>query len=328
MFKMKKIISFSILLLFMYSASAQIVKAVFPEANFLQVAADTSDTNAAGGGAAKPKPVRKFNGNNGLSFSQVSYSDSWESGGVPNLTLRATSNLSFTYKRCLWYFQSVFDGAYAMTWDNVNYLQKKEDRFQFTNTLGLRTAEKSKFYYTALVDLKSQFTPGYRSPADRTMISRLFSPAYLTTSLGMSFKDCDVWNITVAPVSGRFTFVLDTAISRMNIYTEVKQGETVAVNMGFYAGIIFKKAFLKIMYFNTKMELFSNYTDHPENIDIDWENKLGIKITSFLAAELYCRMVYKDKSRYNVTLPDGTTEMRGPRLQIHESFNIGLTYNF
>jgi hypothetical protein len=114
----------------------------------------------------------------------------------------------------------------------------------------------------------------------------------------------------------------------MGIYSEVKPGETTAVNMGCYASIIYKKEFLKMMYFNSKLELFSNYTDNPQNIDVDWENKLGIKITPFLAAELYCRLVYKDKSRYTVTLPDGTTELHGPRLQINESFNIGLTYNF
>ncbi|MCL2098345.1 MAG: DUF3078 domain-containing protein [Bacteroidales bacterium] len=322
---MKKITVALMLLLFINGASAQIVKAIIPEAKFLQAAADTSDTEAGGMGSAKPKAVHEFHGKNGLSFSQISYSDSWESGGVANLTLRATSNLSYVYKKSLWYFQSELDGAYAMTWDNVNNLQKKEDRFQFTNTCGLRTGENSKFYYTALVDLKSQFSPGYRSPADRTIISRLFSPAYLTTSLGMSFKGGDTWNITVAPVSGRFTFVLDTTISRMGIYTDVKMGETTAVNMGFYAGVIFKKEFLKTMYFNSKMELFSNYTDNPQNIDIDWENKLGIKITSFLAAELYCRMVYKDKSRYTVP---GSTVLQGPRLQVHESFNIGLTYSF
>jgi len=324
---MRKIISSLILFLFVNGAVAQMVKAVIPEAMFLQAAADTTAADNAGKEVAKPKPVCEFHGKNMLSFSQVAYSDSWESGGVPNLTLRAASNLSFTYKKQLFYFQSVFDGIYAMTWDDVNHLQKKEDRFQFTNTFGVRTAEKSKFYYTALIDLKSQFAPGYKSPADETLISRFFSPAYMITSLGMSFKDGDVWSITVAPVSGRFTFVLDTAISRMGIYTDVKPGNTVAANIGFYASIIYKKEF-KTTYFNSKMELFSNYTDNPQNIDIDWENKFGFKITSFLAIELYCRLVYKDKSRYPVKLSDGTTELRGPRLQFHESFNIGLTYSF
>ena len=321
---MRKIFSLLFLLLFVNGVIAQIVKAVIPEAMFLQAVADTTDTGSAGGGYSKPKPVSEFHGNNGLSFSQISYSDSWESGGVPNLMLRVTSNLSFIYKKQMWYFKSAFDGAYAMTWDNVNNLQKKEDRFQFTNTFGLRTAVNSKFYYTALVDLKSQFSPGYKSPSDQTIISRLFSPAFLITSLGMSFKN-NGWDITLAPISGRFTFVLDTAISNMGIYSEVKPGKTIAANIGFYASIIYKKEFLKMMYFNTKMELFSNYTNNPQNIDVDWENKLGIKITPFLAAELYCRLVYKDKSRYQVA---GSTELRGPRLQINESFNIGLTYSF
>jgi len=323
---MRKIISLLIVLLVaMNGAVAQIVKPVIPEAKFLQDSADAPEADTTAQTPPKEKPIREFRGKNMLSFSQVTYSDSWESGGVPSLTLRAASNVSFLYKKRLFFFQSVLDGTYAMTWDNVNHLQKKEDRFQFTNTAGIRTGEKSKFYYTALVDLKSQFTPGYKSPTDQTIISRLFSPAYLITSLGMSFKDADVWSITVAPISGRFTFVLDTTISRMGIYSDVKPGKTAAATIGFYASLIFKKDFLKMMYFNSKMELFSNYTDNPQNIDVDWENKLGIKINSFLAAELYCRLVYKDKSRYMV---EGSTDPRGPRLQINQSFNIGLTYSF
>jgi hypothetical protein len=323
---MRKVISLLILCLPLNGAIAQMVKPVIPEAIFLEAAADTTQTTTDGEEAAKPQPACEFHGTNVLSFSQVAYSDSWESGGVPNLTLRAASKLSFTYKKRLLYFQSVFDGIYAMTWDDMNYLQKKEDRFQFTNTFGVRTAEESKFYYTALVDLKSQFSPGYKAPDDQTVISRFFSPAYMITSLGMSFKN-DNWDITLAPVSGRFTFVLDTAISRMGIYTDVQPEETMAANIGFYASIIYKKEF-KITYFNSKLELFSNYTDHPQNIDVDWENKFGVKITPCLAVELYCRLVYKDKSRYPEKLPDGTTKLHGPRLQFHESFNIGLTYSF
>jgi hypothetical protein len=98
--------------------------------------------------------------------------------------------------------------------------------------------------------------------------------------------------------------------------------------MGCYASLIYTKNFLKILSFHTKLEVFSNYKEEPLNIDMDWEHKLGFKITSYLTAEFYIRMVYKDKSRFPQLLADGSTVLRGPRLQVNESFNIGLTYNF
>jgi hypothetical protein len=274
-----------------------------------------------------PQKHYAFHGKNLLTFSQISYSDSWESGGLPSITLRGASNLAFIYQKNLIYFQSVFDGAYAMTWESGSNATKKEDRFAFTNTFGLRTSKKSPFYYITMIDLKSQFAPGYQSATDRTIISRLFSPAYLTTSLGISYKYKDVLSVTMAPISGRFVFVLDTAIVHRGLY-EVAQNETVKIDMGCYASVVYAQNFFKIFNFISKMELFSNYKDNPQNIDIDWENKLGIKITSYFTAEFYIRMVYKDKSRYAVPLADGTTELRGPRMQINESFNIGLTYAF
>ncbi len=326
---MKKVVVLLFLLISVNMASAQL-SAGLAKVSF----ADAPDTSAVINGAAEgipaPPPQRHFfHGKNMLSFAQVSYNEAWDGGGVSNVTLRAASNLSYTYKHHLLFFQSVFDGAYAMTWDPDNHLQKKEDRFQFTNSFGVRTAEKSEFYYTALVDLKSQFAPGYKSPTDQSIISRLFSPAYLTTSLGMSYKHNDMWDVTVAPLSGRFTFVLDTTISKMNLYTDVKPGDKCAATIGFYASAIFKAPIVKnyIAYYS-KLELFSNYMDSPQNIDVDWENKLDFKITNYLAAQIYCRLVYKDKSRYKVTNEAGVEETRGPRLQINESFNIGLTYNF
>ncbi|MDR0738299.1 MAG: hypothetical protein LBF39_04390, partial [Prevotellaceae bacterium] len=124
-----------------------------------------------------------------------------------------------------------------------------------------------------------------------------------------------------------FVFVLDTTIANRGLY-EVKYGERVKTDMGCYASVIYTKNFLKILSFNTKLEMFSNYKDEPLNIDMDWENKLEFKLTSYLAAEFYVRMVYKDKARYPVPLDDGSTELRGPRMQLYESFNIGLTYAF
>jgi hypothetical protein len=301
----------------------------FPQATFdyVRKRAQTIKFKEEDAAAEKEPAVHSFHGKNLLTFSQVSYSKSWESGGVPSLTLRGASNLIYTYNKNLVYFQSVFDGAYATAWEAENSAMKKEDRFSFTNTFGLRTSKKSPLYYITMVDLKSQFAPGYPSVTDRTIISRLFSPAYLTTSLGLSYKYKDELSVTLAPVSGRFVFVLDTAIANRGLY-EVEYGKTVKTDMGCYASVIYVKNFLKLFSFNSKLEMFSNYKDKPQNIDMDWENKLGIKLTSYLTAEFYVRMVYKDKSRFPELLADGSTVLRGPRLQVNESFNIGLTYAF
>ncbi len=325
---MKKFVLFLSLVLIVNALPAQLSRGI-AKVSFAAAPDSTAAVNGSAEGTPKPPQYHFFAGKNMLSFSQVSYNESWEAGGTSNITLRAASNLAYTYKHHLIYFQSIFDGAYAMTWDPDNHLQKKEDRFQFTNSFGIRTAENAKFYYTALVDLKSQFAPGYKSAADQTIISRFFSPAYLTASLGMSYKYNDMLDITLAPLSSRSTFILDTAISNMGIYSEVPLGDKSVTNIGFYAVGIFKTPIIKdFIAFYSKLELFSNYQNNPQNIDVDWENKLDFKITSYLAAQIYCRLVYKDKSRYAVTLEDGTKELRGPRLQINESFNIGLTYNF
>jgi hypothetical protein len=318
---MKRILSLCVLVFVMKAAFSQ------AEFDYVRKRAQTIKFTEADTAAQKKPSYHSFHGKNLLTVSQISYSDSWESGGVPSITLRGASNLVYTYNKNLIYFQSVFDGAYAMAWEEENSAVKKEDRFSFTNTFGLRTSKKSSLYYITMIDLKSQFAPGYQSATDKTIISRLFSPAYLTTSLGVSYKYKDELSITMAPISGRFVLVLDTAIANRGLY-EVERGKTVKTDMGCYASVIYTKSFLKILSFHTKLEMFSNYKEEPMNIDIDWEHKLGFKITSYLSAEFYVRMVYKDKSRFPEVLADGSTVLRGPRLQLNETFNIGLTYAF
>jgi hypothetical protein len=292
---------------------------------------DSTATASAATDTAAPAPKPKIHtvhGKNSLTFSQVSY-NKWEAGGISNITLRGMSNLEYNYKKKSFHYQSIFDGAYAMTAEESNTPMKKEDRFVFTNTVGLRITKKSPFYWIALADLKSQFAPSYQVPTDKNsdIISRLFSPAYLTLSLGASYKYKDMLSVTFAPVSGRCIFVLDTAIANKGLY-EVKKGYTTESHMGCYASVVFSKTLWKNFSYNSKLELFSNYKDNPQNIDMDWENKFYMKLTAFFAIELYIRLVYKDKARYQEKLPDGSFLTRGPALQVNQSLNIGLTYMF
>ena len=79
----------------------------------------------------------------------------------------------------------------------------------------------------------------------------------------------------------------------------------------------------------TKLDLFSNYMDNPQNIDVGWETLLTMKVNKYISATLTTHLIYDDDIDIAVdTDNDGITDETGPRTQFKEVLGIGFTYNF
>lgn len=81
--------------------------------------------------------------------------------------------------------------------------------------------------------------------------------------------------------------------------------------------------------FISVLELFSNYQDNPENIDVSWENILAFKINKFLSLNFIAHVKYDDNIIFEIdNNKDGIIDKRGPRTQFKEILGIGISYNF
>ena len=82
----------------------------------------------------------------------------------------------------------------------------------------------------------------------------------------------------------------------------------------------------------TKIDLFSNYADNPQNIDVNWETLLGLKINKFLVVNLNIQLVYDDNTLIPVDRNDDgiiqSDEPPGPRTQFKEIFGVGFSVKF
>jgi hypothetical protein len=75
--------------------------------------------------------------------------------------------------------------------------------------------------------------------------------------------------------------------------------------------------------------LFSNYIVKPENIDVNWENLITMKINSWFSANIHYTMLYDDDVKIAWdSNDDGINDRFGARLQIKQLLGIGLTYKF
>jgi len=181
-------------------------------------------------------------------------------------------------------------------------------------------------------------TPGYNYPDVTNTISDLFAPAYLLTALGMDYKPNPNFSAFLAPLAAKFTFVNDDVLSAAGAFG-VAPGEKSKSELGGYLRAIYTKndftqEFLKGISLTTKIDLFSNYAENPQNIDVTWENLVAMKINKYISVSLNTVLIYDDNIKIAVdrnddgTIDAGEIATPGSRVQFKEIFGVGFSYNF
>jgi len=281
----------------------------------------------------------KKGGIGGINFAQSSFTN-WAAGGENALSATALLSVYANYKKDKTTWDNTLDLAYGMIQSGKAPLRKNEDKIDFSSKYG-RHIKESKWYYSALVNFKSQFDAGYNFPNDSTVISRFLSPGYVLGAIGFDYKPKDYLSFFISPVTSKTTIVADAKLADAGAYgvakaeydtagVKIKDGQMVRSEFGGYLRFTFKKDIFKNVNFATKLELFSNYLNNPQNIDVNWENIVGLKINKYLSASISTNMIYDHDIPVTVTedvngLPVTRT---GPRLQFKQVLAVGFSYKF
>jgi hypothetical protein len=84
--------------------------------------------------------------------------------------------------------------------------------------------------------------------------------------------------------------------------------------------------------FQTRIDLFSNYQNNPQNIDVNWEVLINMTINKYLQASITTQLLYDDDidiNRGNVTNAEGVEVADiGPGTQFKQVLAIGFKYGF
>ncbi len=261
-----------------------------------------------------------------LNLSQGALSH-WAAGGdKASFALTGLFNgyAAYTKGKSLW--NNLLDVAYGYTKTSSTGYRKSDDHFYFTSQYGYQATKNKKWYYSALLDFKTQFTKGYLYDADgnKTFNSDLFSPAYLLVSAGMNFKPTDYFNIYLSPITERWTFVMDDSLSADGKYG-VSPGSHSFNELGAFLTARFNKDLGKAINLTSRVDLFSNYKHNPQNVDVYFTNLLTLKVTKYLATTLSLNMIYDDDVKFP---SEDDPERSVAHLQIQEVLGVGFSYKF
>jgi len=279
-----------------------------------------------------------------INLSQTQYNN-WAGGGENSLAINGMFNAFYNYKVEKTTWENSLDLGYGMVKLSNNPLRKSDDKMELNSKFG--KLAKGKFFYSGMLNFKSQFTPGYNYPDDTNSISTFLAPATAIVALGMDYKPCDYFSLFLSPATGKFTFVNNQEIADAGLYgnkpayfdsttNTIVHGKKSRAEFGASLSAKFQKDIVKNVNLLAKLNLFDNYTDkvaaNRGNIDVNFEGLLTLKVNKLISASIYGNILYDDDiliplysdSVNGVKTQTGT----GKRVQIKDVIGVGLAYKF
>jgi len=279
----------------------------------------------------------KMGGVTALNLAQTSLTN-WAAGGENSFSINGLFSVYANYKKNKTVWDNSLDIGYGLLKQGSGSDYKKtDDKFDLLSKYGQQASKN--FYYAALVNFKTQMTEGKDYATDTSKISNFLAPAYLLGAIGMDYKPNDYLSAFIAPLTGKITIVNDQDLADAGAfgvepatYDEVTgalitSGENSKSEFGGYIRVIYSKSdfeheLMKNVALMSKIDLFSNYLENPQNIDVSWETQIALKVNKYVSVNINTHLIYDDD--IDIVVDDKAA----PRVQFKEIFGLGFSYKF
>ncbi len=244
----------------------------------------------------------------------------WAAGG-DNFTLAISGymNYYFFYKKGRHYWDNNAEMNLGFVQTTSLGGRKNDDRVDYLSKYGYKMDSLGKWYLSALFNFRSQLFDGYTYSNNVGELSSSFlSPAYMILSAGFDYKPSDKMSVFLSPLTSRSTFITKKALSDKGSYG-IPKGDYMMNQVGAFITLNYNNAeIMKNIGYKGRLDLFSNYGDHPHNIDIFMTNLMSFRINKFFSATYSLDLIYDDDVRLF-----GPTKT-SPGLQLKSLIGIGF----
>lgn len=242
--------------------------------------------------------------------SQSSFSQ-WQAGGSNNLAINGSINYDINYKKEDWVWDNKFIAMYGINKIKGEDQRKTDDRLEINSILGKKA--KGEWYYSAFTNFKTQFDAGLNPKDETEHTSHFMSPAYWQTGLGMLWKKNDNLKVNIAPATSRFIFV-HKHFTEFGESFGVEQGKDVRFELGASVNAYYKIQVMENFTVENILNLYSNYLEDPQNVDIDYQLNAVLKVNKYISTNLTFQALYDDNA------------YKG--FQTRHTLGVGLNYMF
>lgn len=292
-----------------------------------------------------------------LNLSSTTFSN-WANGGTNATNLIGNVALFADYKagKMLWENDARIALGFLSNSSDIktildkDYVQKAEDRFEIDSKLG-HELKADKLYWSTLLQIRTQLFDGknYKGGKYANLLtpeagdsiipqytSRSFSPLVLMFGTGLDYKPTTKLSIYFSPVTYKGIFVGKQDIANLGIYGNVA-GKTSKHEVGAFLRATYTEPhfFTENLSLTSNLELYSNYLENiygehkPQNIDVEWINTFGLKVSKYISAKFEHGLRYDDEVKVTKKVKDSETlTYQGKGLQTRTFLGIGFTYKF
>jgi len=273
-----------------------------------------------------------------LLINQSAFSN-WQAGGDNNFAGNVNLNYDINYIKGDWTLDNKILASYGLTNTKSDGTRKTDDRLELNSILGKKI--KKNWSASFFMNFKTQFTDGYayeddylnQAPAgvvrdnEDFPTSGFFKPAYLSFGPGLLWKKNDNLYVNTSPLTAKFTFITGEVFTYNdddadNVFYEssdvvetfgVAPGDSSLFEFGLNVRAYYKVDVMKNISVENILNLFSNYIDKPQNVDLDYTMNLVMKINDVFSTNLTFQTIYDDNA------------FQG--FQIREVFGLGVNMN-
>lgn len=265
-------------------------------------------------------------------FSQ-SYFSNWSAGGTNSVTGIGKYNMTADFKKNKHAWTNYLDLALGYSVLGDEKPLKSEDKIEYITGYFYDLAKHWKF--SVMGKFASQFANGYDYAADSTnRISGFMAPGYFDIGPGILYQPVEWFSVNISPATAAWIVVNDQGLADAGSFgldpavvdtagNIIEHANTVKTMFGAKIMAVLQKEVAKNITVGTKLELFSDYLNNPQNIDVNWQVLVGLKVNSWLNIDLQTTLLYDDDVM--ITDKDGNT---GPRTQFKELLLISIGFAF
>ena len=249
-------------------------------------------------------------GNISLLFNQSAYNKQWLGGGTSNVAGNFGLNYDFNYKKDDIVWDNKFILAYGLTKiKGGDKPAKTDDRLELNSLWGKKA--KGQWYYSMFFNFKTQMDTGLDKNDEK--ISHFFSPAYFQLGPGMLWKKSNNLSVNFSLATSKL-IIVHPHFTQFRSSFGVLQGDSSRFEFGSSISGYYKFNIMTNVSVENRLNLYSNYLDNPQNVDVDYQMNVIMKINKYLSANVAVQAIYDDNSVQAV--------------QVRELFGLGVNYGF
>lgn len=225
---------------------------------------------------------------------------------------------------------------YAWLNNQSQGVRKTADFIDLFSKYGRQLRSDGKLAVATIANLRTQFTNGYDySASPRRRTSGFFAPANVLLTPGVEWRPSKAFSIFASPFAARWVIVSNDPFSysfpggvRPDGSRETPLAELFGVDpetkvsgqFGAFVSASANTPLVKNVNYSARIDLYSNYRDRPQNIDIFWTNNIIFKVNKWLGITYQFNIAYDHD-----IVPAGEN---GPRTQFLGNLGIGVTGKF